>query len=1286
MADADTIRRLWRYKSDLEEGPDEEKLLEILGKLKRLHVSIAALQETGVGKLVNAYRKYEGIVGQRALEVVNFWKTQVEKEVDQKSTQKVTKSEHIKTEDQDSDADSWNSFHEETSDSEEAGRNHKDPSHREKYSDKKKPPDEVYIPTPKKPQGSHYESKKRQSEASSNYTPSEKEKITSHGTLKHDYIPTKKINGQVTPKSASLAHSHGDEDLTDSDIDMTNANTELDELKSSSVEDYYKHMLSQHREKICDIVKVKEEKKESHRDRPSNKSISQKDRQSADSESHSKKRSDRAHSVDERGDRQKDIKKVDRKRKNHTISESDNDCSEKNPKHHVSSSQSHKTSHHKSSGHDSSSNHKSSSDYRSSSDHKSSSHHKSSSRSLSNHKSDSGGDQQSSEHKSSSHHSTSSHKSSHHSSSRHKSDHKPSQHTSSSDHKSSSHHSSSSHKLSSQTTAPKRESSVDCKSSSNISSSSHKSSSHISSRSSSSETEYVPSKKTKIDDGIGELYSPTVIRPQRCDETKPAYSPTPIKNNVKIKSSSYSKYQDATEQQYFPTSSPAIHNEIKGKKEKHSSSSVIREQQYSPTPLSNNIRVKEERYSPTPVPSKIKVKEERYSPTPVNNKVLVNEERYSPTPVTYKVKVKEEQYSPTPILKETRVKEERYSPIPMGGISFAIAYSPTPVNAIHQHEDSDANSEDQSKGHSSSHSKSSKNYFKGDNSSSSSKHKNRTHHSDHSSTSSKLTHSHHTKDSEHTSSLKQSHSSSHEHKYSIHSSSSKDKSKVSHSSISDDKCDSKESNSDKKETSSDSKQNKQSTVSTSSRSDRVVDKQRSHSSKHKIEKPKKPYSTDDVDLFSDVIKLETKACDKKVNQLNSGGSTTHKSEKSGSSTKSFPENKPSPSTSRLESSKREPVIQSDSDNDTGDIVPDSPKSDELSNSLNKGKKSDKPYIDESAMSFDDFLNFDEAAIMKKSKPSSKSSKAVASTSKASSSTSKTSSSVSLSSKAKSSQSPLIETSKLQQTSSSKFSIPTPTKSLVVTEKDLLSLLPETHAQYKPLRYNPYYMDGDERARSPTPPRFDPETVGVKSLARTQVYSGRKHGITEVKPLYDLCMQVLIENIDLIEDVGGVPYAILKPVLERCTAQQLCELENFNPHFLEDTDELWENLCSRDFRGCKREEMESWRELYMRKFEERELKYQKLKNNMSSTITKGQAGRKAQLAYVDTVAKPPREVLRKQKQFGTGCISRKGNTALKPYRPSFTVPAVNPMTEPQRMYRPTPPMLAKALQMRKNMRR
>ncbi|KAL6266244.1 hypothetical protein P5V15_003103 [Pogonomyrmex californicus] len=192
--------------------------------------------------------------------------------------------------------------------------------------------------------------------------------------------------------------------------------------------------------------------------------------------------------------------------------------------------------------------------------------------------------------------------------------------------------------------------------------------------------------------------------------------------------------------------------------------------------------------------------------------------------------------------------------------------------------------------------------------------------------------------------------------------------------------------------------------------------------------------------------------------------------------------------------------------------------------------------------------------------------------------------------------------------------------------DLASTLPEISPNYKPLPYiNPIHRKEESKPVD--------DIIYVKNQ-RTKVYSGNKVGYTSVPSLYEMCIRVLIENIDALEFTGGVPYDILKPILERATADQLFMLEHHNPYLIEDTDILWQYHCNREFRNNERQEMESWREMYMRCLDEREAKLKTLTANIKQSIDKSVPVRSTKLAYVDNVVKPPRNVLKKQAKYGT----------------------------------------------------
>ncbi|GFU40949.1 elongin-A [Nephila pilipes] len=234
----------------------------------------------------------------------------------------------------------------------------------------------------------------------------------------------------------------------------------------------------------------------------------------------------------------------------------------------------------------------------------------------------------------------------------------------------------------------------------------------------------------------------------------------------------------------------------------------------------------------------------------------------------------------------------------------------------------------------------------------------------------------------------------------------------------------------------------------------------------------------------------------------------------------------------------------------------------------------------------------------------------------------------------------------------------------VSEVDILSTLPQIQPNYRPLPQRNYdCIPSKNKAMSIE----DAIKFTSSRKERTNVYSGKKSvGYTEVPTLFECCTRILIENIDAIEYLGEVPYYLLKPVLERCTAVQLYAIEHYNPYLLEDTHELWERHCQKDFRSQKLQENETWRDLYLRAFEEREEKLKNITANISANISKSNPARQVKLAYVNTVVKPPRDVARKQAKHGTALPVSHNVKAGPPSKasPRPVAPAINSANNPK----------------------
>ncbi|XP_022104565.1 elongin-A-like [Acanthaster planci] len=254
-------------------------------------------------------------------------------------------------------------------------------------------------------------------------------------------------------------------------------------------------------------------------------------------------------------------------------------------------------------------------------------------------------------------------------------------------------------------------------------------------------------------------------------------------------------------------------------------------------------------------------------------------------------------------------------------------------------------------------------------------------------------------------------------------------------------------------------------------------------------------------------------------------------------------------------------------------------------------------------------------------------------------------------------------------------------------------LPEIQPNYKPIRLPE--VPSPMKKRSLTP---EEEMAYLASKqGRTKVFSGRSriNRLTSVPRLYDICMEMLCDNIDALDDVGGVPYDILYPVLQKCTPQQLFHLEDCNPHFLEDTDPLWQKHVEREFKGKQPDEMESWREIYIREYDAREAKLKSITANISAHMAAKDPGRLTKMAFLDRPAKPPRNVLRQQLRHGTASGTfmpeKRSHSTVQPDRSSVVISSSEAEASGLQRRRARPakivaPMMMKTLKMIKKLRR
>uniref|UniRef100_A0A915M9S3 TFIIS N-terminal domain-containing protein n=2 Tax=Meloidogyne TaxID=189290 RepID=A0A915M9S3_MELJA len=98
-----------------------------------------------------------------------------------------------------------------------------------------------------------------------------------------------------------------------------------------------------------------------------------------------------------------------------------------------------------------------------------------------------------------------------------------------------------------------------------------------------------------------------------------------------------------------------------------------------------------------------------------------------------------------------------------------------------------------------------------------------------------------------------------------------------------------------------------------------------------------------------------------------------------------------------------------------------------------------------------------------------------------------------------------------------------------------------------------------------PPSLD-INMFKKPKENRRVYAGRKknglHLEQKVPKLYDICIRLLINNIEAIEETGDIPFHVLQPILEKANAIQLLRLEEINPKFFREREHKLKHLSKK----------------------------------------------------------------------------------------------------------------------------
>ncbi|KIL69948.1 hypothetical protein M378DRAFT_719541 [Amanita muscaria Koide BX008] len=95
------------------------------------------------------------------------------------------------------------------------------------------------------------------------------------------------------------------------------------------------------------------------------------------------------------------------------------------------------------------------------------------------------------------------------------------------------------------------------------------------------------------------------------------------------------------------------------------------------------------------------------------------------------------------------------------------------------------------------------------------------------------------------------------------------------------------------------------------------------------------------------------------------------------------------------------------------------------------------------------------------------------------------------------------------------------------------------------------------------------------------------GGRRIPSLVHLCQRVAVAHVDSICNLGSeITFDLAKPILERCTAEQLLRIEESSPHLQCETYDLWMVLCSHRYPKLtqryllgEEEDQETWKERY-----------------------------------------------------------------------------------------------------------
>ncbi|VDM76628.1 unnamed protein product [Strongylus vulgaris] len=175
--------------------------------------------------------------------------------------------------------------------------------------------------------------------------------------------------------------------------------------------------------------------------------------------------------------------------------------------------------------------------------------------------------------------------------------------------------------------------------------------------------------------------------------------------------------------------------------------------------------------------------------------------------------------------------------------------------------------------------------------------------------------------------------------------------------------------------------------------------------------------------------------------------------------------------------------------------------------------------------------------------------------------------------------------------------------------------------------------------------FNPENMFKPRNERGKVFAGRRKNTPMIVPsLFNICLRVLGNNIGVLLYAEYIPYDVLKPVLEKCTDEELASIESKHPYIEDDSGELWEKFVSKKYPGEEPASDGTWKDLYYFLEKEKEEKLKRLSKRIGKMHQADST--KAQRKTILADATAPLSVRRRQMQHGIAHMSRPLPSAIE----------------------------------------